>query len=89
MTRHEGDIIFKTRRPADLQHCMAGAKGTLRLVGNPDPEGLVEVYYRPPQAYLEEGTLLVVLCRRLRGDLKHGGPRRAQRVKKKENVTTE
>jgi transcription-repair coupling factor (superfamily II helicase) len=68
VTRHEGDIIFKTRRPADLQQCMAGAKGTLRLVGNPDPEGLVEVYYRPPQAYLEEGTLLVVLCRRLRGE---------------------
>ncbi|MHC4447988.1 MAG: transcription-repair coupling factor, partial [Planctomycetota bacterium] len=68
VTRHEGDIIFKTRRPADLQQCMAGAKGTLRLVGNPDPEGLVEVYYRPPQAYLEEGTLLLVLCRRLRGE---------------------
>ena len=67
ITRHEADIILKTSRPRDLQECMAGAQGTLRPVGGADAAGLVDVYYRPPPAYLEPDSLLTVLCHRLGG----------------------
>jgi transcription-repair coupling factor (superfamily II helicase) len=66
IARHEQDIIFKTRRPADLERSMSGARGSLRLVGQPDANGLTEVYFRPPANYLDEDTLLSVLRKRLR-----------------------
>src|SRR5213075_431388 len=66
IARHEDDIIFKTSQPADLERHMAGAKGSLRMVGTPDATGLAEVYYRPPKSYLEQETLLAVLRGRLR-----------------------
>jgi transcription-repair coupling factor (superfamily II helicase) len=67
ITRHEGDIIFRTAQPSLLEQRMRGAKGSLRLVGKPDAEGVTE-YYRPPPAYLEDRTILTVLTRRLRGE---------------------
>ncbi len=66
MTRHENDIIIKTRHPEQLEEKMAGAKGTLRMVGSPSSAGLVEVYYRPPRNMLSADTLLPVLRKRLR-----------------------
>ena len=68
MSRHENDIIFKTARPRDLEEQMAGAKGSLRIVGQPDAAGLFSVYFRPPKRYLEDASLLTVLRRRLRQD---------------------
>ncbi|HWB21153.1 MAG TPA: hypothetical protein VG711_12705, partial [Phycisphaerales bacterium] len=44
---------------------MKGARGVLRVVGQPDEQGYVEVYYRPPPAYFEGLTLLSVLTHRL------------------------
>jgi hypothetical protein len=66
INRHDDDIIFRTQRPGDLERHMKGAKGTLRLVGQPDENGTAEVYFRPPKAYLEDDTLLSVLRSRLR-----------------------
>lgn len=66
--RHEGDIIFRTARPGLLEERMTGIAGTLRLVGQPDANGLTEVYFRPPPAFLEPGTLLTLLLRRLKGE---------------------
>src|SRR5690606_3019905 len=66
ITRHEDDIVFRTKRPADLERHMKGAKGSLRMVGQPDAEGVMEVYYRPPRQYLETDTLLSVLRSRLK-----------------------
>ncbi|UCD76663.1 MAG: transcription-repair coupling factor [Phycisphaerales bacterium] len=66
VSRHENDIIFKTTRPRDLEEQMAGAKGSLRVVGQPDAAGLSSVYFRPPKQYLEDDSLLAVLRRRLR-----------------------
>ena len=63
--RHENDVIFVTSRPKDLAACMDPAVGTLRMVGQPDPRNRVEVYYRPPVNYFEDGTLLAVLRKRL------------------------
>lgn len=66
ITRHDDDIIFRTRRPADLERHMKGAKGSLRIVGQPDAEGIAEIYYRPPKSYFDGDTLLNVLRGRLR-----------------------
>jgi transcription-repair coupling factor (superfamily II helicase) len=65
ITRHENDIIFRTKRPADLERHMQHAKGSLRVVGQPDARGVTEVYYRPPTAYFEGDTILSVLRKRL------------------------
>ena len=46
---------------------VAGAQGTVRVVGQPDERGLTEVYYRPPKAFLEPRSLLTVLRKRLVG----------------------
>ena len=72
ITRHEGDVVVRTTQPQVLEQLMRGAKGSLRLVGKPDPEGMMEVYYRPPPAYLEDRTILTVLTRRLRGECVQG-----------------
>lgn len=66
ITRHENDIIFRTSQPGDLETHMTGAKGTLRVVGQPDAAKFTEVYYRPPKAYLKDSTILNVLRSRLR-----------------------
>ena len=68
ITLHEEDVIFATEQPQELQRRMAGAKGTLRLVGQVDRKGLAQVYYRPPANYLESDTILTVLNHRLRSE---------------------
>ncbi len=65
LTRHDDDLIFRTRHPRKLEQAMGDAKGTLRLVGQPDASGLSEVYYRPPKNYFEGTTILTVLRHRL------------------------
>jgi transcription-repair coupling factor (superfamily II helicase) len=65
ITRHEGDVIFRTGDPHRLEERMGRAKGSLRRVGEADAEGVATVYYRPPPAYLEGETLLSVLAARL------------------------
>ena len=64
--RHERDIILTTDRPQELEQLFAGAKGTLRVVGQPDVAGATQVYYRPPMAYLQADTILNVLLHRFR-----------------------
>jgi transcription-repair coupling factor (superfamily II helicase) len=65
VVRHEGDIIFRVARPEQLEERLGAARGTLRRVGEPDPAGLQEIYYRPPPAYLAADSLLAVLRQRL------------------------
>jgi len=72
--RHEGDIIVKTSDPAALGERMEGAAGSLRLVGQPDAAGYTDIYYRPPTSYLDPGTLLTVLRRRLSGAVRTPEP---------------
>ena len=88
ITRHEDDIIFRTKHPADLERHMKGAKGTLRIVGQPDGAGLAEVYYRPPKTYFAHDSLLNVLRTRLRpqggiDSADHVNPERAAPVSKR------
>jgi len=68
IVRHEDDIIFVTANPQALEQCMAGARGTLRMVGTPGANGAMDVYYRPPRQYLEPAILLRVLRKRLSGE---------------------
>jgi hypothetical protein len=67
INRHDDDIIFRTRRPGDLEAHMKGVKGSLRVVGELESAGFTEVYFRPPKSYLEPDSLLSVLRSRLRG----------------------
>ena len=67
ITRHHDDIIFLTSDLQTLEHRFSGVMGTIRPVGQPDGSGLVSVYYRPPKPYLEPGSLLAILRRRLAG----------------------
>ena len=68
------DVVFRTTSPISLQDALSGADGTVRMIA-PDGAGgtveategaEVEIYYRPPAAYLEPGSLATVLRRRLR-----------------------
>lgn len=68
------DVIFRTTAPGSLQDAMAGADGSVRLIA-PDGAGgtveategaEVEIYYRPPESFLDPGSLATVLRRRLR-----------------------
>ena len=65
VVRRDADIIFRSARPRDLESALAGVQGTVRLVGQADGEGLTEIYFRPPPAFLEPRSLLTVLKRRL------------------------
>ncbi|MFO0829587.1 MAG: transcription-repair coupling factor [Phycisphaerales bacterium] len=67
ITRKEQDIVFRTTRPRDLELAFAGVQGTVRMVGQPDADGVAEVYFRPPPAFLEPKSLMLVLRRRLGG----------------------
>jgi transcription-repair coupling factor (superfamily II helicase) len=68
------DVIFRTTSPGKLQEALDGVQGTVRMIA-PDGAGgaieategtEVEVYFRPPEAFLEPGSLATVLRRRLR-----------------------
>ena len=68
------DVVFRTTSPASLQEALDGAEGTVRMIA-PDGAGgtveategaEVEIYYRPPEAFLEPESLATILRRRLR-----------------------
>lgn len=68
------DVIFRTSAPGSLQEALSGADGSVRMIA-PDGAGgtveategaEVEIYYRPPESFLEAGSLATVLRRRLR-----------------------
>ncbi len=65
ITRHENDVILATARPRELAALFEGAKGTVRIVGEPDRRGLTQVYYRPPKAWFEGDSIITVLRQRL------------------------
>jgi len=65
IARKEQDVIFRTLDPDALTTRLAGAQGTVRVVGERDERGLVDVYWRAPKAFLEPKSLIVVLRKRL------------------------
>jgi transcription-repair coupling factor (superfamily II helicase) len=67
IVRREQDVVFRTTDPTSLEDRLRGAQGTVRVVGQSDELGLTDVYYRPPKAFLEPKSLLLVLRKRLAG----------------------
>ncbi len=67
VTRHERDVILLTGRPGLLEPRFGQARGTLRMVGQPDARGLTTVYYRPPPDHLRGRRILTVLLECLGG----------------------
>ncbi|MEE2973431.1 MAG: transcription-repair coupling factor, partial [Planctomycetota bacterium] len=76
------DVIFRTTAPASLQEALDGAKGSVRLIA-PDGAGgtieavegaEVEIYYRPPESYLEVESRATVLRHRLRDQAEAEAP---------------
>ncbi|MEC9373969.1 MAG: transcription-repair coupling factor, partial [Planctomycetota bacterium] len=61
----EKDIVFETENVAPICEALRGAQGTVRPLPPKSPGAPREVYYRPPENFLESDTLLAVLRRRL------------------------
>ena len=68
IARREQDVVFRTTDPGALETRLAGIQGTVRVVGQPDEQGVVDVYLRPAKAFLMPKPLLQVLRRRLLGE---------------------
>ncbi|MCL4741001.1 MAG: transcription-repair coupling factor [Phycisphaerales bacterium] len=65
----ERDVVFRARDPNPITERLRGAKGTVTPLPPKAHDSLHEIYYRPPEPYLEPETLLRVL----RGRLAEGG----------------
>jgi len=65
VARKEQDVIFRTTRPRELERLFTGVQGAVRAVGSADAEGLMDVYFRPPKAFLEPKSLAAILRKRL------------------------
>jgi transcription-repair coupling factor (superfamily II helicase) len=65
IARREQDVVFRTLDAESLRARLAGVQGTVRVVGQPDERGLVDVYLRPSKAFLEPRGLVQLLRRRL------------------------
>lgn len=68
VARREQDVVFRTVDPGALETRLAGIQGSVRVVGQPDEHGVVDVYLRPAKAFLTPKPLLQVLRRRLVGE---------------------
>lgn len=65
---HDKDIIMRTETPGPVVSLFETARGTVRPLAPRDgATSLHEVYYRPPEQFLESDTLLAVLRKRLGG----------------------
>ena len=61
------DVVFRTADPDPVVERLRGAKATVTALAPKSHDSLHEVYYRPPEQYLEPETLLRVLRARLCG----------------------
>ncbi|MCB9838742.1 MAG: transcription-repair coupling factor [Phycisphaeraceae bacterium] len=67
VTLQDKDVLFRARDPNPIAQALSQARGTVRTLAPKGASALHEVYYRPPENYLEPGTLLNVLLGRLGG----------------------
>jgi transcription-repair coupling factor (superfamily II helicase) len=59
------DLVIRCKDPALFHMAFKGMQGSVRDVGGVGPDGLREIYVRPPKAFLEPTSLLAVLRKRL------------------------
>jgi transcription-repair coupling factor (superfamily II helicase) len=62
---HERDLIFTTRDVQPLYEALADAPGSVRLVDPPTDGKPGNVFYRPPENYLDPPTTLLAVLRKL------------------------
>ena len=76
------DVIFHTTAPGSLHEALEGVTGSVRMIA-PDGAGgtldatdgaEVEIYFRPPESFLEPESLATVLRRRLRRQAESEAP---------------
>ncbi len=60
------DVVVLARDPAPIDAALSEARGTVRVLSEKGEGGLAQVYWRPPDGYLEPMTLLTILRSRLR-----------------------
>ncbi|MEO1129236.1 MAG: transcription-repair coupling factor, partial [Planctomycetota bacterium] len=65
---HESDVVIRCEDPDPLVKALEGTRGSVRPLSKRGEDDLAEVYFRPPEAYLEPQTLLRVLTRRFTGE---------------------
>lgn len=88
-TIRERDVIFFAKDPSpvatQLESAGGGGIASVRVLAPKDESTLSEVYFRPPQAYLEPDTLTAVLRKRLGvpGVVEAAAPPDAEGPKKK------
>ncbi len=59
MARRDRDVVIRTDKPASIVAALSGAKGTVRALDPKSNEQLCEVYYRPPEGYMDDPVSLV------------------------------
>jgi transcription-repair coupling factor (superfamily II helicase) len=62
---HAPDMVIRCQASPPVHQALAGMQGSVRDVGGVGPDGLREVYVRPPRAFLEPASLAAVLRKRL------------------------
>jgi len=67
MEVHAADLVLRCQASPPVHQAFAGMQGSVRDVGGAGPDGLREVYVRPPRAFLEPASLAAVLRKRLGG----------------------
>ena len=67
LTVREKDVVFRCPDPAPILERLREAKGQVTALAPKSHDTMHEVYYRPPEQYLEPETLGNVLRRRLAG----------------------
>ncbi|TVS07950.1 MAG: transcription-repair coupling factor, partial [Phycisphaerales bacterium] len=61
VTLKERDIVVRAESPAPVAAALADAKGSVRVLPPASGEKLSEIYFRPPESYLEPDTLIRIL----------------------------
>ena len=62
----ERDVVLRTEDADATGAMLESAEGSVRVVDARGTDAVREVYYRPPESYLEPGSLLNVLRKRVR-----------------------
>lgn len=67
ITRHDKDVVFRCQQMAAIAPLLEKAQGSLRILSERDDKGQAQIYYRPPENYLNPLSLLAILRARLVG----------------------
>ena len=58
IARREQDVVFRTTEADRLRAALAGVQGTVRVIGAPDANGVIDVYLRPAKGLVQPKAIL-------------------------------